>query len=244
MNHVVVIPARYGSGRFPGKPLIPIAGVPMIERTFRRCALGYPENRIWVATDDQRILAHCESVGIQALLTSSDCLTGTDRVAEFARKVEADYYINVQGDEPLFNPTDIPGFIDNIGRYPGTVLNGFCSIEEEAMFYDPSMPKVVFDGNHRLLYMSRAAIPTSKALAFRRAWRQVCIYAFPREALLAFSAFGRKTPLEEIEDIEILRFIELGYRVQMVETSSQSVPVDNPGDVEKVERIILNAPAA
>jgi 3-deoxy-manno-octulosonate cytidylyltransferase (CMP-KDO synthetase) len=238
MDHVVVIPARFGSGRFPGKPLTSIAGVPMIERTYRRCALGYPADRIWVATDDERILDHCRTAGMQAAMTSQTCLTGTDRVAEFAQQVDAEYYINVQGDEPLFNPDDISGFIRNIERYPGTVLNGFCPIEDEAMFYDPSMPKVVFDGSYRLLYMSRAAIPTSKALRFLSAWRQVCIYAFPRDALLAFAAHGRKTPLEEIEDIEILRFVELGYQVQMVETSNQSVPVDHPDDVEKVERIL------
>jgi 3-deoxy-manno-octulosonate cytidylyltransferase (CMP-KDO synthetase) len=218
--------------------MIPIAGIPMIERTFRRCALGYPAERIWVATDDERIADHCRKAGIQSAMTSTSCLTGTDRLAEFAQQVSADYYINVQGDEPLFNPDDVARFVDNIQRFPGTVLNGYCAIEDEAMFFDPSMPKVVFDQNQRLLYMSRGAIPISKALQFSKAWRQVCIYAFPKEALLAFAAHGRKTPLEQIEDIEILRFVELGYQVQMVETSSESVPVDHPHDVEKVERIL------
>lgn len=234
-NIAIVIPARYGSGRLPGKPLVKIVGVPMIERTFRQCAKAFPAERIYVATDDSRIQVYCQSVGIQVIMTSPDCLTGTDRVAEAARQIEADTIINVQGDEPLFNPDDIMRFRAACAEFPGDVLNGYGEIESEDLFRSSSMPKVVFDRNERLLYMSRASIPTSKRHEFLRAWRQVCIYAFPRAALEDFAAQKEKTPLEAIEDIEILRFVEIGVPVRMVRVSSASIPVDNPEDIALVE---------
>lgn len=207
----------------------------MIERTYRQCAKAFPSDRIYVATDDFRIQSHCESVGIRVLMTSPGCLTGTDRVAEAARQIEADTIINVQGDEPLFNPEDITRFCAACAEFPGEVLNGYGEIKSEDLFRSSSMPKVVLDQQERLLYMSRAAIPTSKAHDFRKAWRQVCIYAFPRAALERFAAQEEKTPLEAIEDIEILRFVEMGVPVRMVKVSSQSIPVDNPDDIALVE---------
>lgn len=238
LRQAIVIPARYRSGRLPGKPLIRLAGVPMIERTYRQCAKAFPAERIYVATDDDRIAEHCRMAGIQVVMTSCDCLTGTDRVAEAAKQIDADMFINVQGDEPLFNPDDIKAVVAAAAAHPGEVLNGYGEISEEALFRSPSMPKVVFDQAERLLYMSRAAIPTSKMQEFRSAWRQVCIYAFPRHALEQFAAHGRKTPLEAIEDIEILRFLELGVPVRMVKVSSDSIPVDNPEDVALVEAVL------
>jgi 3-deoxy-manno-octulosonate cytidylyltransferase (CMP-KDO synthetase) len=230
----IVIPARYASGRFPGKPLVEIAGVPMIERTYRRCALAFPSDRIYVATDDDRIGSFCRSVGIQTVMTSENCLTGTDRVAEAAKVIDADFFINVQGDEPILNPDDILVVHRAAVKFPGEVLNGYCRILDDKDFRNPSLPKVVFAPDGRLLYMSRAAVPTSKRLEFVEAWRQICIYGFTREALKAFTAAPQKTPAEAIEDIEILRFLELGIPVRMVEVSDHSYPVDNPSDVSKI----------
>jgi 3-deoxy-manno-octulosonate cytidylyltransferase (CMP-KDO synthetase) len=238
MNAVIVIPARFQSGRLPGKPMIDLAGVPMIERTYRRCALGFPAEHIYVATDDERIYRHCVGVGIRTLMTSPDCPTGTDRVAEVADSVAADLYINVQGDEPLFNPRDIQLILDAAEANPGEVLNGVCPIDTEERFRSPSIPKVVMRPDGRLLYMSRAAIPTSKAFEFKKAWRQICIYAFTPEALRAYRSVKGKTGLEQIEDIEILRFLELGFDVRMVPVSSDSVAVDTPADVATVEDIL------
>ncbi|MCY1406872.1 8-amino-3,8-dideoxy-manno-octulosonate cytidylyltransferase [compost metagenome] len=118
------------------------------------------------------------------------------------------------------------------------VINGYCEIKEEISFRNPSIPKVVMRPDESLLYMSRAAIPTSKDLKFQKAWRQVCAYAFPRSALLQFALQNSKTPIEEIEDIEILRFLELGHRVQMVKLSSQSVAVDTEEDIQRAEDAI------
>jgi 3-deoxy-manno-octulosonate cytidylyltransferase (CMP-KDO synthetase) len=238
LNYVVIIPARFGSSRLEGKPLVNLCGVPMIVRTYLQCIKACPPEKVFVACDDERIKIICEQHDIQVLMTSSDCLTGTDRVAECAQQLDADVYINVQGDEPVFNPEDLDTFINTVQKFPTEVLNGVCEIDDEALFRSGTIPKVVMREDGRLLYMSRAGIPTNKKHEFITSWRQVCVYAFPKKSLEAFKAQKVKTPLEKIEDIEILRFLELGWEVRMVPLSVQSVAVDTPEDIEKVERII------
>lgn len=237
-DFVVIIPARYESSRLPGKPLIPLCGIPMIVRTWRQCARAVPPHLLYVATDDARIRRVCEEHGIQVLMTGSDCLTGTDRLAEAARQVDARVYINVQGDEPVFNPDDLKALAAAIDACPDTILNGVCRIADEAQYRSRSIPKVVMRPDGHLLYMSRAPIPAGKSDRFSTAWRQVCAYAFPQNALLAFAAHPGKTPLEEIEDIEILRFIELGWEVRMIPMSELSVAVDNEEDIAVAENAI------
>ena len=234
MNFIVVIPARYQSTRFPGKPLIDINGKSMLLRTYEQCIQAVDKSLVYVATEDQRIVEHCESFGIQVLLTSDNCLTGTDRIAEVAAMVKADYYINVQGDEPLFNPDDITQMISRLDTYPGEILNGYCPITDERQYRSKSVPKVVFRPDGRLLYMSRSPVPGNKSLDFVKAWRQVCVYAFPYTALKAFAETKNKTVLEAEEDIEILRFLELNYEVRMIELSSESIAIDNPEDLTEV----------
>jgi len=234
MNVVLIIPARYQSGRFPGKPLTDLVGRTLIQRTYGQCAKAFDPKQIFVATDDERIRRHCQECGMNVVMTSAKCLTGTDRVAEVSCMIDADYYINVQGDEPVFNPDDIRKILDAVPRFPGEILNGYCPLSDEALFLNRSIPKVVFREDGRLLYMSRAPIPTNKKNSFVKAWRQVCVYAFPKKALLDFTGSRRKTVLESIEDIEILRFLELGWDVRMIELSADSIAVDHPGDIEKV----------
>jgi 3-deoxy-manno-octulosonate cytidylyltransferase (CMP-KDO synthetase) len=239
MDYCVIIPARYQSTRLPGKPLIELCGLPMVIRTYRQCIKACPSDKVYVATEDDRIREVCEVNGIQVIMTSKGCLTGTDRLAECAQYLDADVFINVQGDEPLFNPKDLELLISNLEKYPGEILNGYCEIGEEELFRSGSIPKVVFRPDGRLLYMSRAAIPSNKQHSFEKAWRQVCAYAFPREALKDFSTVSEKTSLESIEDIEILRFLELGWDVRMVELSNESIAVDNPDDILRVEAAII-----
>lgn len=239
MRYVVIIPARYQSSRLPGKPLVSLRGVPMIVRTYRQCVKAVPTELVYVATDDVRIQSICESEGIQVILTSAGCLTGTDRVAEAARQIDADVYFNVQGDEPVFNPEDLTALINAAKANPTDVINGYCRIVDELKFRNSSTPKVVMRPDGRLLYMSRAPIPTNKIQDFDKAWRQVCAYAFPKHALEAFAATSSKTLLESIEDIEILRFLELGWEVRMIPMSDGSVAVDNPEDVVLAEAAIL-----
>lgn len=234
MNPVIIIPARYESSRLRGKPLVDLDGLPMIVRTWRQCAKAVASSSIYVATDDVRIEAICGEHGIQSIMTSPECLTGTDRVAECARKLEAEVFINVQGDEPVFNPADLLKLIDAAHQFPGEVLNGVCEINDEAHFRSGSIPKVVVRQDGRLLYMSRAPIPSNKRHSYVKAWRQVCAYVFPRKALQAFVSQRSKTPLEQIEDIEILRFLELGLDVRMVTLSEDSIAVDTPEDIETV----------
>jgi 3-deoxy-manno-octulosonate cytidylyltransferase (CMP-KDO synthetase) len=165
-------------------------------------------------------------------------LTGTDRVAEVAQQIDADTYINVQGDEPVFNPDDLTALINVATKHPEDVINGYCSIKDEELFRSSSVPKVVMRPDGRLLYMSRAPIPTTKRFGYEKAWRQVCAYAFPKSALQAFASTTSKTELEMIEDIEILRFLELGWDVQMVPMSDMSVAVDDPKDIMRAEAAI------
>jgi 3-deoxy-manno-octulosonate cytidylyltransferase (CMP-KDO synthetase) len=239
MNYCVIIPARYQSSRLPGKPLIDLCGIPMVVRTYQQCIKVCHPEKVYVATDDERIKETCELNGIQVIMTSSNCLTGTDRIAECAKYIDADVFINVQGDEPLFNPKDLEFLISKVKKYPGEILNGYCEITDENLFRSGSIPKVVFRPDGRLLFMSRAPIPSNKEHGFEKAWRQVCAYAFPREALKDFTTVSEKTKLESIEDIEILRFLELGWEVRMVELSSDSVAVDTPDDIQRVETAIL-----
>jgi 3-deoxy-manno-octulosonate cytidylyltransferase (CMP-KDO synthetase) len=231
---MVVIPARMKSTRLPGKPLVMLRGVPMIVRTYRQCAKVVPTGRVVVATDDSEIADVCASYDVPTFMTSPDCLTGTDRVAEVARTIIARSYINVQGDEPLFDSEDVIKVIEAAKMHPEDIVNGFCAIDDESLFFSQTIPKVVLRPDGRLLYMSRAPIP-GRGKAMTSAWRQVCAYAFPREKLLEFASSAKKTPLESIEDIEILRFLELGHEVRMIELSSKSIAVDTPTDVTRVE---------
>lgn len=238
MKIVLIIPARYQSSRLPGKPLIDLHGLPMIVRTYQQCEKAFQRANIFVATDDQRIADTCDSHSINCLMTSHNCLSGTDRVAEASEQVNADTYINVQGDEPIFNPEDIVRLVNEAEKHPDDVINGYSPIESEEQYRNGSIPKVVCRPDGRLLYMSRAAIPTSKSFTFDQANRQVCAYAFPRAALRAFHSARVKTCLEQIEDIEILRFLELGFEVRMIPMTSTSIAVDVEDDVRKVISVL------
>lgn len=236
MKYLVVIPARLKSTRLPNKPLIKIKGKEILLRTYERClqAVNDPK-KIIVATDHQSIVAFCQEKNINVIMTSEQCLTGTDRVCEVAKKINADTYINVQGDEPIIDPEDLKKVIEIVEKDPKKVYNCYAEIKTKHNYFSPNIPKVIFHPTTKeLMYMSRAAIPANKSFTFEKAWKQVCIYAFPKDSLVAFSATN-KTPLEAIEDIEVLRFLELGYTVQMISLSGNGIAVDVPEDIKKVE---------
>ena len=236
MKYAIVIPARYNSTRFPGKPLIDIKGKTMIQRVYEKCLLSVNSELIYVATDDKRIEKECKKRGINCIITSKKCLTGTDRVAEVSKKIKRDFYINVQGDEPLCNPLDIIKIINYAKKNPNEIINGYTSIINKKNFYSPNIPKLIFDKNEYLIYMSRAPIPSNKKNLFIRSWRQVCIYSFPHNSLKSFFS-KRKTPLESIEDLEILRFLELGYKVKMLKMTNTSISVDTKDDLKLVRKL-------
>ena len=235
-----MIPARFASSRFPGKPLIPLLGKPMILWVAELSALAVGKEHVFVATDDDRISKVVTEAGFNAVMTSAQALTGTDRLAEASRFLDYDIFINVQGDEPLVDPQDIVSCLIAKSKYPDKVINGFCSIGAEEDPNSLNIPKVITNEKGCLIYISRALLPACKDVrnAPKNYKKQVCIYGFSREDLNTYYSYGRKTELERAEDIEILRFLELGRKIFMFECKSGSLAVDVPSDVPNVERIL------
>lgn len=240
MRSVVLIPARYNSSRYPGKPLVPLLGKPMILWVVELSAVAVGIDNVYVVTDDNRIADVVKEAGYQVIMTVSPALTGTDRLAEAVDHVAADIYINVQGDEPLANPDDILKVLETKVLHPEDVVNGYCWLSDNEDPKNVNIPKVISNENNELIYMSRLAVPGFKEStnAPMRYKKQVCIYAFSKEELQAFKLFGRKSELEQCEDIEILRFLEIGKRIRMVQTQPGSLAVDIPEDVKLVEEAL------
>lgn len=243
MHTVVMIPARYGSSRYPGKPLVNLLGKPMILWVAELSAKAVGQDNVYVATEDQRIADVVIKAGFQAVMTSDDALTGTDRLTQAADQVNADIYINVQGDEPLADPEDILKVRDAKLKHMDEIINGFSWISDSEDPHSINIPKVITNERSELIYMSRVALPGFKdaKCAPLRYKKQVCIYAFTRSELAAFRGFGRKSDLENSEDIEILRFLEMGKTIRMLETQPGSLAVDVPEDVAKVEAALREA---
>ena len=241
-SYLVVIPARFASSRFPGKALADLGGKSVLLRCVEQVRKAVPNEVIVVATDDQRIATECEQNGIQWEMTSTSCLTGTDRVAEVAQRHNAEWFVNVQGDEPFLDPTGLLSLLTAVSNadLAAGVINAYSHISSEADFRSSTVPKVVVDQQSRLLYISRGAIPTGKSLEFSTAKRQIGMYAFRKGALKAFSERTAKTPLEHIEDIEILRFLELGITVRMIEVDSVGIAIDTPEDLDRARRFLAN----
>lgn len=232
-----IIPARLKSSRFPGKPLAKICDKEMIIHVCERVASAVGKEHTIVATDSLKILSVVEKCGFIGVMTKANHLTGTDRIYEVAQKIKADIYINIQGDEPLVDPLAIEKIINEKKIYPDLIVNGMSKLSYDDDVQSNAIPKLVFDESHNLIYMSRAVIPGSKNV-INSYYKQVCIYAFSYEELELFNKFGRKSMIESIEDIEILRFIDLNKKVRMVEVDSNSIAVDYPEDIEKVEKIM------
>ena len=235
----IIIPARYHSSRFKGKPIVKILGREMILRVADICKKVLPIKDLYIATDNKKISSVVNKAGYKSIMTSKKCLTGTDRVAEAAIKIKSKFIINVQGDEPTINSKDIKKVIKTKMKYPNHIICGYNKIQK---FEDPNntnIPKVVLNEKKELIYISRSIIPGSKKinkdLSF---FKQVCIYAFSIDELKKFYKRKRKSSLEKIEDIEILRFFDLNKKIKMVKLNSNSVAVDQVEDVKKVELIL------
>lgn len=240
MRTAVIIPARYGSSRFPGKPLVPLLGKPMVLWVAELSARAVGAENVYVATEDHRIADVVEAAGFQAVMTADDALTGTDRLAQAAEQIDADIYINVQGDEPLLDPLDIRKIRDAKRANMDVIINGFCWISAQENPSSVNLPKVITNECDEMVYMSRVALPGFKDAKYapNRYKKQVCIYAFTLEELAAFRAFGRKSELERAEDIEILRFLELGRKIRMIETQPGSLAVDVPENLKNVDKAL------
>ena len=238
LDELIVIPARYNSTRLPGKPLVQIGDLPMIVQTHARCLEVLPRDQIVVATDDERIADTCRAHDIWFEMTADDHPTGGDRVAEIAGRIPARTYINVQGDEPVCNPADIRLLIEAARAHRDRTIIGYCRIEDEAAWRDPNCCKLLFNRAGELIYIGRAPVPATRSGEFKLGYRQICLHAYPGEALAAFASLGGKSELEAIEDHEMLRFLELGRKVHVIPMSDQSVPVDRPDDVTRAEAVL------
>ena len=248
MKIIGVIPARYKSSRFPGKPLADICGKPMIWWVYQQCGKVEDFDAVYVATDDKKIFEACESLGLRVVMTSEEHRTGTDRVGEVARKIPADLIVNIQGDEPLLEPETIRAAIRPF--YEDTALrvsNLMTRIHDPVDVVNPTVPKVITNRDGVCVYLTRAAAPHPKGSLDYAYYKQVCVYGFTPDALRFYCDYGReygKAKIEAIEDIEILRFIENGFKVQFIEVESETVAVDTPNDLERVRAIVAEKIAA
>ena len=233
----VIIPARMGSTRFPGKPLALILGKPMILWVCESAAVAVGRENVFVATDSKEITDVVRNAGFCSILTSAECQTGTDRVAEAMRAKELTKAVNVQGDEPLIEPELIARVATKL-ETTGNAINLAAPLSASENPEDTSIPKLAVSQLGTLLYASRSPIPGSKAKSHAshgHFLKQVCVYGFNLENLRDFGPKSSKTPLENIEDIELLRFIENGVEVEILSTNSNSIAVDHPEDISKVE---------
>lgn len=243
MQVTAIIPARYASTRFPGKPLAPILGRPMIEHVYTRVARSETVARVIVATDDPRIEQAVKSFGGEVMMTRADHPTGTDRLAEVASQLDSELIVNVQGDEPLIDPSMIDQAVRPLLDDPtikmGTLMSRIDQLDD---FYSPNVVKVVTDQTGFALYFSRSPIPCprdfsaeelSSKLDELKLFRHIGLYVYQRDFLLQYPQLP-KTPLENLENLEQLRALETGVRLFVAETDSVCHGVDTPQDLERV----------
>jgi 3-deoxy-manno-octulosonate cytidylyltransferase (CMP-KDO synthetase) len=238
MKTTIIIPARYGSSRYRGKPLVKILNREMILRVADICSEVVNKKNLYISTDSKKIQKVVEKSGYKVIMTSSRCLTGTDRVSQAAKKINSKIFINVQGDEPTINPNDIKKIIKAKIKFPNHVICGFDKVHRLEDPMSKNLPKVVINEKNELIYISRALIPGKKKKSNKEFLKQVCIYAFNKKELDKFSSLKRKSKLENIEDIEILRFFELDIKIKMIRLNSNSIAVDEIKDVAKAEKLI------
>lgn len=238
MKIIGVIPARYKSSRFPGKPLADICGKPMIWWVYRQCKKVEDFDDVYIATDDERIKSACETENINVIMTSDKHPTGTDRIGEVARKISADLYVNIQGDEPMLEPEVIQAAIKPFYVNSGLLVSNLMApINDPVDVVNFTVPKVITNKDGIGVYLTRATAPYPKGSIDYKYYKQVCVYGFKPQAL-DFYCNSERGKMEQIEDIEILRFIEAGYRVQFIEVENRSIAVDTEKDLEKVRKIL------
>jgi len=247
---IAIIPARFAATRLPGKPLVALDGKPMIERVWARVRRAEKISRVIVATDDERILQAVTGFGGEAVMTRAEHRSGTERVAEVAAiaiRGGDDIFVNVQGDEPLIEPAAIDAVVEAIESDEGvSIATLTVPITRPADIMDPNIVKVVVDFDDNALYFSRAPIPWVRdrdAPVHARHMKHLGLYSFRRAALLDFPTLPLGD-LERIEQLEQLRWMENGYKIRVAETTHDSVSVDVPEDVARVEQLLKESSAA
>jgi 3-deoxy-manno-octulosonate cytidylyltransferase (CMP-KDO synthetase) len=242
---IALIPARYGSTRFPGKALVPIQDKPMIQWVYERAKRSRLVDRVVVATDDERIRQTVSAFGGEAVMTSPSHANGTDRIAEVAKGLSCDIVVNVQGDEPLIRPEMIDQAIEPMVGDPSIPMGTLCrKIDDSREAFDPNVVKVVFDTNGFALYFSRAPIPWDRdRWAGKRSFSELTLdgalykhfglYVYRRDFLLRYASLPQ-TALESREKLEQLRALEHGHRIKVTVTEYESFGVDIPEDLGKI----------
>jgi len=239
MKIIAIIPARYDSIRFPGKPLADIHGKPMIWWVYKQAVKVKEFTDVYIATDSEKIMNVCNELGMKSIVTSDRHKTGTDRVGEAASKLSADLYVNIQGDEPLIEPMNIlkaiKPFYNDVNLQ---ITNLMTKIKNPVDVLNCTVPKVITNKDGIGIYLTRSMSPYPKGRLDYDFYKQVCVYGFKPEALKFFCNTPRGE-VETIEDIEILRFIENGYRVQFIKVISESIAVDTQNDLDRV-RVMMS----
>lgn len=244
MKTLGIIPARFQSSRFPGKPLIDIAGKSMIQRVYEQCLKSTKVDKVIVATDDMRILDHLQSFGAEGVMTDSNHVSGTDRCGEVAAKYpEFDVLINIQGDEPMIDPTQIDllcSCFDKLDTQIATLVKIIASDEE---LFNENTPKVILNKNKEALYFSRQTIPFLRSkpnetwLKEHTYYKHIGIYGFRNKTLSEIIKLPQ-SGLELAESLEQLRWIENGYSISCAVTDKESQAIDTPADLEKLLNIL------
>ncbi|MCS7229184.1 MAG: 3-deoxy-manno-octulosonate cytidylyltransferase [Candidatus Kryptonium sp.] len=246
MPHIIgVIPARYASTRFPGKPLANILGKPMIMWVYENAMSSKLMNEVFVATDDERIFNTVKNFGGNVIMTPSELPTGTDRIAFAVRDLEADIVVNIQGDEPLITGEMIDLAIEPLLNENQIDISTLAvRINDVDTLFNPNVVKVVFDKNNLALYFSRSPIPFCRDAKTKDEWlksgvhyKHIGIYVYRKNSLLKFVDL-KKSNLEEVEQLEQLRAIENGMKIKIVLTDKDTIGVDTPDDLEKVVNIL------
>jgi 3-deoxy-manno-octulosonate cytidylyltransferase (CMP-KDO synthetase) len=238
---IVVIPSRYASTRLPGKPLVLLAGKPMVQHVYERAKQAQTVHGVIVATDDARIMDAVKAFGGEARMTRADHRTGTERIAEVAVHEPGDVFVNVQGDEPLIDPVAIDTAVGALLEEPQAQIATVATpIRHAGDIMDPNVVKTVLDFDGNALYFSRAPIPwirdTQQKLHVKY-WKHLGLYVFQREALLEYSTLPQGE-LEKIEQLEQLRWLENGWKIRVAEVVHDAVSVDVPEDVPRVEKLM------
>ena len=238
---VVVIPARYGSTRLPGKPLVSLAGKSMIQRVYEQAKKARRADRVIVATDDERIVKAVEGFGGEARMTRTEHRTGTERVAEVAAREPGEVFVNVQGDEPLLDPNAIDVAVNSLLEEPAASISTVATpIKMPGDIMDPNVVKTVLDFDGNAMYFSRAPIPWVRDTAGKihvKYWKHQGLYVFQRDALLEYPTLPQGE-LERIEQLEQLRWMENGWKIRVAEVEHDAVSVDVPEDVARVEKLL------
>jgi 3-deoxy-manno-octulosonate cytidylyltransferase (CMP-KDO synthetase) len=243
LKMAVVIPARYAAERLPGKPLAPLAGKTLVRRVYESVA-SWKGGEILVACDDDRIAREVESAGGRAVMTSASCRSGTDRVAEAARNMDADVVVNMQGDELFASPAMMEEVTAPFASDPALKMATLCApLRDEAALMNPAVVKVVRDESDFALYFSRSPIPHVRSGVFAEGkfWRHLGIYAYRKEFLLEFAAWPESS-LERMERLEQLRALERGVKIKCMPTASATMGVDTPEDAKEAEKRLKENP--